>query len=128
MAAQVALRRQQEQEEELGISVPDVITTEQQQQLIQQHQGSNPTPTSAASPLTLLGQSQAAPSGSQASQGRLSMAHSPDILLYDEPPCKWRIFLFFTARCHWHKNVHLICNKIGAKKYPWISRSTNQLA
>ena len=31
MAAQVALRRQQEQEEELGISVPEVVTTEQQQ-------------------------------------------------------------------------------------------------
>ena len=38
MAAQVALRRQQEQEEELGIAVPEIISPEQHQQMIQQAQ------------------------------------------------------------------------------------------
>ena len=91
MAAQVALRRQQEQEEELGISVPKVITTEQQQQLLQQAQiqqgpgsvGNSPTNT----PLALLSQTPTAPT-TTASHGRMSITHSPDILLYDDVPCK----------------------------------------
>ena len=79
MAAQVALRRQQEQEEELGISIPEVVTIEQAERVLAATRNARRANHARANG------SQSNGSASRASNGGPSQLFSPAVILSTAP-------------------------------------------